>query len=89
MRRDPLDRHRDLPNRDGEHYEVGPVDGHRRIFERLPHAPQRYRLRAVIRIVIGASDLFCQATGATGKPHASADQAETNDGNTLKQRDAT
>jgi hypothetical protein len=39
--------------------------------------------------VIGPSDLFCQATSATGKPHASADQAETNDGNTLKQRDAT
>jgi hypothetical protein len=89
MRRDPLDHPRDLPNRDGEHYEVGPVDGRRRIFERLPHAPQRYRLRAVIRIVIGPSDLFCQATGATGKPHASADQAEADDRNTLKERDAT
>jgi hypothetical protein len=89
MRRDPLDHPRDLPNRDGEHYEVGPGDGRRRIFERLPHAPQRYRLRAVTPIVIGPSDLFCQATSATGKPHATADQAETNDGNTLKQRDAT
>jgi hypothetical protein len=89
MRRDPLDHPRDLPNRDGEHYEVGPVDGRRRIFERLPHAPQRYRLRAVTRIVIGPSNLYCQAASATGEPHASADQTETNDGNTLKQRDAT
>jgi hypothetical protein len=43
----------------------------------------------VIRIVIGPSNLYCQATSATGKPHATADQAEADDRNTLKERYAT
>jgi hypothetical protein len=46
-------------------------------------------LRAVTRIVIGPLNLYCQAASATGKPHASADQAETDDRDTLKERDAT
>jgi len=89
MRRDPLDHPRDLPNRDGEHYEVGPVNRHRAILEGLLYAPQRYRLRAVTRIVIGPSNLYCQAASATRKSHASADQAEADDRNTLKERYAT
>jgi hypothetical protein len=39
--------------------------------------------------VIGPPNLYCQAASATGKPHASADQAEADDRNTLKERDTT
>jgi hypothetical protein len=88
MRHDPLDRSRDLANRDGEHYEVGPVDRAHGILERLLHTPQRDRLRAVIRVVIGPSNLYCQAASATGKSHAAADQAEADDRNPLKERHA-
>jgi hypothetical protein len=42
----------------------------------------------VIRVVIGPSNLYCQAASATGKSHAAADQAKADDCNPLKERQA-
>ena len=80
----PLDRGRDCANRDGENHHISALDSGDRIRKGQIHKAQREGLRAMVRVLMGPSDLFCQATGATGKPHASADQAEANNGEALK-----
>jgi hypothetical protein len=89
VRSDRLDRSRDGSDRDREDHKVGPINGRRGILEDPLHAPQRFRLRAVIRVMVNASDLACQAASTTGKPQAAADQAKADDRDAAKERDAS
>jgi hypothetical protein len=84
---DPPDRFRDRPDGDRKHHEVRPIEGRRRILERLLDAPQRYRLRAVSRVMINAPELMCQAAATAGKSQAAADQAEADDRDPAEERE--